>query len=550
MEDSCEEVDLETQSKLNVENDLAEGANSPYIENESPKLEEKVKSARAVKFFAAGARVGQGIAAMRKGIKVERPTSVYQSKLIRGRRCDKAREDEDMIMTQVTAERKKNYDGAKEFLIFLFSDVGLMVLCLAYAIVGAKVFIAFELPNEEQNREIKKNLALDVIDRMNYMTEATWMWHTSKNSLNQTEFYRRVERDASSLVKFIAEAASNNNYDGEIETWDYAWTFPNTLLFTITIMTTVGYGHISPKTFEGQIFCIFYSLIGLPLFMFFMANIGNPMADGLKYTYSRICCRFCRAKRRRSEFPHGSLKLKKRRLIDDVVGEEYYMPTDLVIVPIILCLLVITGFLGIGTFLFHHWEKWDLVSAAYFSFVTLSTIGFGDYVPSESFIVDSSNPITFVKMTIAVSYTVIGMALLSMTISLIQEGVTLKAQAMKNKMGFGKTAKVKMDTVSIQKRRETKDGCFIMDTENDTEGLLSNVEDFNGVDDFNDVETQEPSTSATSLASIKESVPGTVDNDDDIDDSSVEDIELEKNVEVTSIDDVINEEMENLSDMD
>ena len=60
-----------------------------------------------------------------------------------------------------------------------------------------------------------------------------------------------------------------------------------------------------------------------------------------------------------------------------------------------------------------------------------------------------------------------------------------------------------MDTVSIQKRRETKDGCFIMDTENDTEGLLSNVEDFNGVDDFNDVETQEPTTAATSLASIK-----------------------------------------------
>ena len=60
-----------------------------------------------------------------------------------------------------------------------------------------------------------------------------------------------------------------------------------------------------------------------------------------------------------------------------------------------------------------------------------------------------------------------------------------------------------MDTVSIQKRRETKDGCFIMDTENDTEGLLNNVEDFNGVDDFNDVEDQEPTTSATSLTSIK-----------------------------------------------
>ena len=33
------------------------------------------------------------------------------------------------------------------------------------------MFIAFELPNEEKNREIKKNVALDVIDRMDYMAE-------------------------------------------------------------------------------------------------------------------------------------------------------------------------------------------------------------------------------------------------------------------------------------------------------------------------------------------------------------------------------------------
>ena len=88
-------------------------------------------------------------------------------------------------------------------------------------------------------------------------------------------------------------------------------------------------------------------------------------------------------------------------------------------------------------------QKWDLVSSAYFSFITLSTIGFGDYVPSESFVIDSENPVTFIKMILAVSYTVIGMALLSMTISLIQEGVTLKAQSVGKKMGFGKTAKVK-----------------------------------------------------------------------------------------------------------
>ena len=36
---------------------------------------------------------------------------------------------------------------------------------------GARVFMAFELPNEELNKEAKKQAALDVLDRMNYMSE-------------------------------------------------------------------------------------------------------------------------------------------------------------------------------------------------------------------------------------------------------------------------------------------------------------------------------------------------------------------------------------------
>jgi len=534
MEDSGTEVEDRPQPEGN---DITDNT-SEYPENEDKEITNPTDNVN--KFKVVGL-VGQGVAAMR-GSKKERPASVYQSQLIRGKRCDKAMEEEDMIMTKVTAERKKSFDGVKEFLIFLFSDVGLMVLCLLYAIIGARVFIAFELPNEEKNREIKKNVALDVIDRMDYMAEATWMWHKAKKPLNQSEFYRRVERDTKSLIKFITDGAANNNYDGEVETWDYAWTFPNTLLFTITIMTTVGYGHISPKTFNGQVFCIFYSLIGLPLFMFFMANIGNPMAEGLKYTYSRLCCRICRAKRRRSEFPRGSLKQHRRRIIDDVVGDEYYMPTDLVIIPIILCLAIIVGFLAIGTIIFHHWEKWDLVSSAYFSFITLSTIGFGDYVPSESFVIDSENPVTFIKMILAVSYTVIGMALLSMTISLIQEGVTLKAQSVGKKMGFGKTAKVKMDIVNIQKKKDIKDGLFIMDSVEDEH---ENEDTFNDVEDLKDPESLSPSTAATSLTSIKESIPGMVDNEDDVDEMTTE-----EDQKTEAVNNIIDEELDNLSDMD
>ena len=76
-----------------------------------------------------------------------------------------------------------------------------------------------------------------------------------------------------------------------------------------------------------------------------------------------------------SERVPGQSLRKARKLRDEVLNEETYMKTDEISIPLIICILSIVIYLALGSALFHVWEEWDLVAAAYFCFITLSTVG-------------------------------------------------------------------------------------------------------------------------------------------------------------------------------
>ena len=128
------------------------------------------------------------------------------------------------------------------------------------------------------------------------------------------------------------------------------------------------------------------------------------------------------------------------------------MPTDEIGIPIILCILIILGFLSFGSVLYHFWEGWDFISAAYFCFITMTTIGFGDMVPTNSFLNFETSMYGKFQMVVCTTYIMLGLACLATALSLIQEGLMLKAERMKNKMGLGKAAKVRFDDVSVRER--------------------------------------------------------------------------------------------------
>ena len=44
---------------------------------------------------------------------------------------------------------------------------------------------------------------------------------------------------------------------------------------------SAGFGNLSPRTKWGQLFCVCYALVGIPMFGFLLAGVGDHMGTGL-----------------------------------------------------------------------------------------------------------------------------------------------------------------------------------------------------------------------------------------------------------------------------
>ena len=161
--------------------------------------------------------------------------------------------------------------------------------------------------------------------------------------------------------------------------------------------------------------------------------------------------------------PGQSLR-KARKLRDEELDHESYMPGSEISIPIILCVIAIVLYLIMGSAIFHVWEEWDIPSAAYFCFITLSTVGFGDMVPTRSFLGYEESLYGKFQMFVCVTYCAMGLAVLATAMSLIQvphihshnslmqllqEGLMIKAERMKKKMGLGRGELITIETIKV-----------------------------------------------------------------------------------------------------
>ncbi|XP_055341421.1 uncharacterized protein LOC129590292 [Paramacrobiotus metropolitanus] len=70
------------------------------------------------------------------------------------------------------------------------------------------------------------------------------------------------------------------------------WTFSSSFLYALSVITTIGYGHVTPKTQAGKVVTVLYA-VGNSIMLMFLSNIGNLLAKVFIGLFSHMCrCRF------------------------------------------------------------------------------------------------------------------------------------------------------------------------------------------------------------------------------------------------------------------
>ncbi|KAK7792731.1 hypothetical protein R5R35_005937 [Gryllus longicercus] len=198
--------------------------------------------------------------------------------------------------------------------------LSLVVCTFTYLLIGAAVFDALESDTETRREEVLLEAKARLLRKYN---------------ISDLEF---------SMIETII--IENRPHKAGPQ-----WKFAGAFYFATVVLAMIGYGHSTPVTIGGKAFCMAYAMVGIPLGLVMFQSIGERLN---KFASVLIC----RAKR----------YLRCQRT--DATEMNLMLATGM------LSSVIITT----GAAVFSRYEGWSYFNSFYYCFVTLTTIGFGDYV--------------------------------------------------------------------------------------------------------------------------------------------------------------------------
>ncbi|KAL3120686.1 hypothetical protein niasHT_007978 [Heterodera trifolii] len=328
------------------------------------------------------------------------------------------------------------------------------LILVLYTAFGAYIFRYFELEADEQRRaHYRANAEYAFKRTLSRMLEVRC--EEGLDEAGQSLQARHVKEHLFWLVDYL-----NLTRVIEERSESSPWTWVGAMFYAGQLYTTIGYGIPITQTSGGRLASIAYIMVGIPLFLIILTEIGRLLSRGLRKLYKKLHAA-------RKKLPEASRKMSEPMraiyhltaamagtavgsaatpMINGAVRGELLVEEEMrrreeerrdaqkaleklkkeaqkaaergggeppQQFPIPWALVILLMWTMLSAALFCIWEtEWGYMTSIYFFFVSISTVGLGDLVPT--------NPD---MMIVNFFMILIGLALLSMCIDLIQKAL-------------------------------------------------------------------------------------------------------------------------------
>ncbi|XP_078357345.1 potassium channel subfamily K member 15-like [Oculina patagonica] len=140
------------------------------------------------------------------------------------------------------------------------------------------------------------------------------------------------------------------------------WSYSAAVDFVFQSLTTIGYGYITPQTPTGQILCIFVCLLGIPMTLLTLKSVGELDAKLVNAIVTKV----------------------EKKILKRAEPKQVEVKCAVILFSTMVVTLLIAACLAMILW------GYTFVEGLYFWFITLTTVGFGDFVPSRSRLVRQS----------------------------------------------------------------------------------------------------------------------------------------------------------------